>query len=152
MVSTSLRFLVYIESTCFVSPYVTCVNIQSARWLSNTQKAKALTLTSICLLSHHPFFDLFRDILYMMRRIIDACNDSTSPRRVGASRQSSRWASPSRQNDTTQWLVPPFLQMGSLRRILCGWLRGILLLFLFYFFPRLCLPGYTTVWQYYIWS
>ncbi|CAG9091774.1 unnamed protein product [Plutella xylostella] len=45
------------------------------------------SLTSICLLSHHPFLSTFRECLFILKRLIDACNESSSPRRVGASRQ-----------------------------------------------------------------
>ncbi|RZF38506.1 hypothetical protein LSTR_LSTR006101, partial [Laodelphax striatellus] len=45
------------------------------------------SLTSLCLLTHHPFFSIFRECLFILKRLIDACNENSSPRRVGASRQ-----------------------------------------------------------------
>lgn len=41
-------------------------------------------------MSHHPFFSLFRECLFILKKLIDACNESSSPKRVGASRQMGR--------------------------------------------------------------
>nr|XP_037870783.1 MAP kinase-activating death domain protein isoform X5 [Bombyx mori] len=51
------------------------------------QRIRNHSLTSLCLLSHHPFFSTFRECLFILKKLIDACNESSSPRRVGASRQ-----------------------------------------------------------------
>ena len=32
------------------------------------------TLTSLCIISHHPFFSTFRECLNILRRIIEACH------------------------------------------------------------------------------
>ncbi len=32
------------------------------------------TLTSLCIISHHPFFSIFRECLNILRRIIEACH------------------------------------------------------------------------------
>ncbi|XP_034242501.1 MAP kinase-activating death domain protein isoform X3 [Thrips palmi] len=49
------------------------------------------TLTSLCVVSHHPFFKYFRECLFVLKKLIDACNDDTSPKRVGTSnRQQAR--------------------------------------------------------------
>ena len=32
------------------------------------------TLTSLCIITHHPFFSLFRECLHILRRIIEACH------------------------------------------------------------------------------
>ena len=49
------------------------------------------TLTSLCIVSHHPFFSTFRDCLSALRKIIEACNERSCSRRVGASKSSTRW-------------------------------------------------------------
>ncbi|XP_074603461.1 rab3 GDP-GTP exchange factor isoform X2 [Brevipalpus obovatus] len=36
------------------------------------------TLTSVCLISHHPFFSTYRDCLFMIKRIIELCNERNS--------------------------------------------------------------------------
>ncbi|XP_021954472.1 MAP kinase-activating death domain protein isoform X3 [Folsomia candida] len=54
------------------------------------QRSKNHTLTSLCLLSHHPFFSSFRQCLTLLKKLIDACNDNTAPQRVGASKQTTR--------------------------------------------------------------
>ncbi|XP_018319964.1 MAP kinase-activating death domain protein isoform X2 [Agrilus planipennis] len=62
----------------------------SPRASRRRQKVRNNSLTSLCLLSHHPFFSMFRECLYVLRKIIDACNESSSSKRVGASRQAGR--------------------------------------------------------------
>lgn len=53
-------------------------------------KIRSHSLTSLCILSHHPFLSTFRECLFILKKLIDACNESSSPKRVGASRQSGR--------------------------------------------------------------
>jgi hypothetical protein len=45
------------------------------------------TLTSICLISHHPFFTRFRECLVTLKTIVDACNERSCAKRTGASRR-----------------------------------------------------------------
>ncbi|XP_026327004.1 MAP kinase-activating death domain protein isoform X4 [Hyposmocoma kahamanoa] len=59
----------------------------SPRASRKRQRVRNHSLTSLCLLSHHPFFSTFRECLFILKKLIDACNESSSPRRVGASRQ-----------------------------------------------------------------
>lgn len=54
-------------------------------------KIRNHSLTSLCLLSHHPFFSTFRECLFILKKLIDACNEAASPKSVGASRQSPRY-------------------------------------------------------------
>jgi len=49
------------------------------------------TLTSICLISHHPFFTRFRECLGTLKTIIDACNERSCAKRTGASKGSTRF-------------------------------------------------------------
>lgn len=53
-------------------------------------KVRSHSLTSLCLLSHHPFFSTFRECLFILKKLINACNESSSPKSVGGSRQSGR--------------------------------------------------------------
>ena len=48
------------------------------------------TLTSLCLISHHPFFSKFRECLFVLRRLIEACNERSCSERIGGSRASIR--------------------------------------------------------------
>ncbi|XP_031825818.1 rab3 GDP-GTP exchange factor isoform X7 [Nomia melanderi] len=54
------------------------------------QRIRNHSLTSLCIISHHPFFSMFRECLFVLKKLIDACNESSSPQRVGASRQTNR--------------------------------------------------------------
>lgn len=58
----------------------------SPRASRKRQRVRNHSLTSLCLLTHHPFFSIFRECLFILKRLIDACNENSSPRRVGASR------------------------------------------------------------------
>lgn len=55
------------------------------------QRIRNHSLTSLCIISHHPFFSMFRECLFVLKKIIDACNESSSPQKVGASRQTNRY-------------------------------------------------------------
>lgn len=54
---------------------------------SRKPKARNHSLTSLCILSHHPFLTTFRECLFILKKLIDACHDSSSPKR--SSRPSS---------------------------------------------------------------
>ncbi|XP_012287241.1 MAP kinase-activating death domain protein isoform X2 [Orussus abietinus] len=62
----------------------------SPRASRRRQRVRNHSLTSLCIISHHPFFSTFRECLFILKKIIDACNESSSARRVGASRQINR--------------------------------------------------------------
>lgn len=62
----------------------------SPRASRKRSKIRSQSLTSLCILSHHPFLSTFRECLFILKKLIDACNDASSPKRVGASRQSGR--------------------------------------------------------------
>nr|CAH0111902.1 unnamed protein product [Daphnia galeata] len=62
----------------------------SPRASRRRQRSRNQYLTSICLLSHHPFFTLFRECLVVLKKLIDACHENSSPKRLGASRLTSR--------------------------------------------------------------
>lgn len=63
----------------------------SPRASRKRSKIKNHSLTSLCIISHHPFFSTFRECLFILKKLIDACNESASPRRVGASKQLGRY-------------------------------------------------------------
>ncbi|XP_029045867.2 MAP kinase-activating death domain protein isoform X7 [Osmia bicornis bicornis] len=62
----------------------------SPRASRRRQRVRNHSLTSLCIISHHPFFSMFRECLFVLKKIIDACNESSSPQKVGASRQTNR--------------------------------------------------------------
>ncbi|XP_045480868.1 MAP kinase-activating death domain protein isoform X3 [Harmonia axyridis] len=62
----------------------------SPRASRKRNRIKNHSLTSLCLLSHHPFFTSFRECLHILKKLIDACNESSNPRRVGGSKQAPR--------------------------------------------------------------
>ncbi|KFB40134.1 map-kinase activating death domain protein (madd)/denn/aex-3(c.elegans) [Anopheles sinensis] len=56
----------------------------SPRASRKRSKVRNHSLTSLCILSHHPFLSIFRECLFILKRLIDACNDSCSPKRTGS--------------------------------------------------------------------
>lgn len=50
----------------------------SPRSSRRRNKIRNHSLTSLCLLSHHPFFCTFRECLFILKKLIDACNENTS--------------------------------------------------------------------------
>lgn len=119
-------------------------------------KLRNQSLTSLCIISHHPFFTTFRECLFILKKLIDACNESSSPKRVGASQKINRdnvWtvltghaseATPSivlhdvREIETwiLRLLSTPVPVPGS-TRVEVSWGRRNSLLFL-YFFLQCC--------------
>ncbi|KAG7279933.1 hypothetical protein CRUP_009908 [Coryphaenoides rupestris] len=43
-------------------------------------RSRNSTLTSLCILSHYPFFSTFRECLYILKRLVDCCNQRLSLR------------------------------------------------------------------------
>ncbi|GAB6028666.1 hypothetical protein CHUAL_004492 [Chamberlinius hualienensis] len=54
------------------------------------QRVRNHSLTSLCIISHHPFFSTFRNCIFVLKRIIEACNERTTPKRTGASKSICR--------------------------------------------------------------
>ncbi|RWS30503.1 MAP kinase-activating death domain protein-like protein, partial [Leptotrombidium deliense] len=50
-------------------------NESKSRRSSKHQQAYSNSLTSLCIISHHPFFSTFRECLFIIKRIIEACSD-----------------------------------------------------------------------------
>lgn len=48
---------------------------------------KSHSLTSFCIISHHPFFSTIRECLYILRRLVEAANDR---RRLGSNANQNR--------------------------------------------------------------
>lgn len=81
---------------------------------SRKPKARNHSLTSLCILSHHPFLSTFRECLFILKKLIDACNESSSPKR---SKQTGRLIS---CHDCLQVIyVNCFYQLAETRFGLC---------------------------------
>ncbi|CAG0888292.1 unnamed protein product [Cyprideis torosa] len=75
------------------------------------QRLRSHSLTSLCVLSHHPFLSSFRECLTILRRLIEASNENTSPKRIGASssRQNSKDTIWSLLTGQSQESVPSYI-------------------------------------------
>ncbi|XP_071955707.1 MAP kinase-activating death domain protein-like isoform X2 [Antedon mediterranea] len=57
---------------------------RTKRRIKQSKKVRNNSLTSLCILSHHPFVSTFRECLFILKRLIDACHDrSTSRKHAG---------------------------------------------------------------------
>lgn len=59
---------------------------RSPRGKRNTkgiQRSRNSTLTSLCILSHYPFFSTFRDCLYTLKRLVDCCSERLVSKKTG---------------------------------------------------------------------
>ncbi|XP_069171410.1 MAP kinase-activating death domain protein isoform X23 [Procambarus clarkii] len=108
----------------------------SPRAARKRQRVRNHSLTSLCILSHHPFFSAFRECLFLLRRMIDACNENASPRRVGASRQNNR---------DTVWSVMTGRPHDGVPSIVMHDVREIETWILRLLSAPVCVPGKTRV-------
>ncbi|XP_048339854.1 MAP kinase-activating death domain protein isoform X45 [Sphaerodactylus townsendi] len=51
-----------------------------------THRSRNSTLTSLCILSHYPFFSTFRECLYTLKRLVDCCSERLLGKKLGISR------------------------------------------------------------------
>ncbi|KAK7085996.1 MAP kinase-activating death domain protein, partial [Halocaridina rubra] len=108
----------------------------SPRAARKRQRIRNHSLTSLCIISHHPFFSAFRECLFLLRRMIDACNENASPRRVGASRQNNR---------DTVWSVMTGRPHEGIPSIVMHDVREIETWILRLLSAPVCVPGKTRV-------
>ncbi|KAM5138624.1 MAP kinase-activating death domain protein isoform 10-T10 [Mantella aurantiaca] len=50
------------------------------------QRSRNSTLTSLCIISHYPFFSTFRECLYTLKRLVDCCSDRLVSKKAGISK------------------------------------------------------------------
>lgn len=63
---------------------------KSRRKHKQAKRVRNNSLTSLCIISHHPFISTFRECLFILKRLIDSCNERSSRRKVGGSRSTFR--------------------------------------------------------------
>ncbi|XP_078540587.1 MAP kinase-activating death domain protein isoform X9 [Lissotriton helveticus] len=56
------------------------------RLMKGTQRSRNSTLTSLCILSHYPFFSSFRECLYTLKRLVNCCSERLVSRKMGVSK------------------------------------------------------------------
>lgn len=64
---------------------------KTKRKLKTANRVRNNTLTSLCIVTHHPFFSTFRECLFILRKLIDACHDRSCTKRIGGSKAISRY-------------------------------------------------------------
>ncbi|XP_073397708.1 MAP kinase-activating death domain protein isoform X6 [Dendrobates tinctorius] len=56
------------------------------RLSKGAQRSRNSTLTSLCIISHYPFFSTFRECLYTLKRLVDCCSDRLVSKKAGISK------------------------------------------------------------------
>ena len=56
-------------------------------------RSRNSTLTSLCVLSHSPFFSTFRECLYTLKRLVDCCSERLLGKKLGLPRGIQRYGS-----------------------------------------------------------
>lgn len=56
-----------------------------------THRSRNSTLTSLCILSHYPFFSTFRECLYTLKRLVDCCSERLLGKKLGIPRGVQRY-------------------------------------------------------------
>lgn len=54
-------------------------------------RSRNSTLTSLCVLSHYPFFSTFRECLYTLKRLVDCCSERLLGKKPGIPRGVQRY-------------------------------------------------------------
>lgn len=59
-----------------------------------THRSRNSTLTSLCILSHYPFFSTFRECLYTLKKLVDCCSERLLGKKLAIPRgvQRYRWS------------------------------------------------------------
>ncbi|XP_075568087.1 MAP kinase-activating death domain protein isoform X16 [Pelecanus crispus] len=59
---------------------------RSKRLAKGSHRSRNSTLTSLCILSHYPFFSTFRECLYTLKRLVDCCSERLLGKKLGIPR------------------------------------------------------------------
>ncbi|XP_032849230.1 MAP kinase-activating death domain protein isoform X34 [Tyto alba] len=59
---------------------------RSKRQAKGSHRSRNSTLTSLCILSHYPFFSTFRECLYTLKRLVDCCSERLLGKKLGIPR------------------------------------------------------------------
>uniref|UniRef100_A0A8D0BQI9 MAP kinase-activating death domain protein n=1 Tax=Salvator merianae TaxID=96440 RepID=A0A8D0BQI9_SALMN len=54
--------------------------------LKGSHRSRNSTLTSLCIISHYPFFSTFRECLYTLKRLVDCCSERLLGKKLGIPR------------------------------------------------------------------
>ncbi|XP_073515043.1 MAP kinase-activating death domain protein isoform X7 [Phyllobates terribilis] len=87
------------------------------RLSKGVQRSRNSTLTSLCIISHYPFFSTFRECLYTLKRLVDCCSDRLVSKKAGLSKGVQR--------DTMWRIFTGALQLEEKSNVLLHDLREI---------------------------
>uniref|UniRef100_A0A8C5PIJ2 MAP kinase-activating death domain protein n=1 Tax=Leptobrachium leishanense TaxID=445787 RepID=A0A8C5PIJ2_9ANUR len=87
------------------------------RLSKGVQRSRNSTLTSLCIISHYPFFSTFRDCLHTLKRLVDCCSDRMVSKKAGIAKGVQR--------DTMWRIFTGALQLEEKSNVLLHDLREI---------------------------
>lgn len=64
---------------------------RSKRVARGSHHSRNSTLTSLCIISHYPFFSSFRECLYIPKRLVDCCSERLLGKKLGIPRGVQRY-------------------------------------------------------------
>lgn len=67
------------------------VDSPSSSSLRNRKSSNLSSLTSLCLISHHPFFSTFRECLFVLKQLIEVSSEKNSHRKSPTSRHTRKY-------------------------------------------------------------
>ncbi|XP_053576310.1 MAP kinase-activating death domain protein [Bombina bombina] len=87
------------------------------RLSKGAQRSRNSTLTSLCIISHYPFFSTFRECLYTLKRLVDGCSERLVSKKAGITKGIQR--------DTIWRIFTGALQLEEKSNVLLHDLREI---------------------------
>ncbi|CAH2326009.1 MAP kinase-activating death domain isoform X24 [Pelobates cultripes] len=90
---------------------------RGTRLSKGVQRSRNSTLTSLCIISHYPFFSTFRECLHTIKRLVDCCSDRMVSKKAGIAKGVQR--------DTMWRIFTGSLQLEEKSNVLLHDLREI---------------------------
>lgn len=79
---------------------------RSKRLAKGSHRSRNSTLTSLCILSHYPFFSTFRECLYTLKRLVDCCSERLLGKKLGIPRGVQRYVEREERTFSSHCLCP----------------------------------------------
>lgn len=92
---------------------------RSKRLAKGSHRSRNSTLTSLCILSHYPFFSTFRECLYTLKRLVDCCSERLLGKKLGIPRGVQRYVEGEERTFSFHCLCPG-LQLSAWQIVATG--------------------------------
>lgn len=96
---------------------------RSKRLAKGSHRSRNSTLTSLCILSHYPFFSTFRECLYTLKRLVDCCSERLLGKKLGIPRGVQRYVE-GEERTFSSYCLCPRLQLSAWQVVATGVVVG----------------------------